>query len=159
MKYYLTTDGKKTEIRYNTDTYLLDKGKRHLVKIIANEGYMITKCGSIEWLCKELNKTMSDLVDKSTGVYTDNLYYDLLKYVIKHDINKLYFEPIYSTANGYQLLKQELHFLEENFGKKGCLNNRNIPYIPKTVHANKGSNWLKKNEYLNIMKLLKQYEY
>ena len=136
----------------------LDESKgRAIVKVSCGDYYMITKCGAIEWLEKELNKTFSSYTNQ--GVHKDNLHLKFIEKCHKLGFNKGVIEVLYQTTNGYDLLKKELELLMEHFGKKNCMNSNNIPYIPKTIHANKGSNWLRQNEYLNFMKLLKNYEY
>ncbi len=136
----------------------LDESKgRVIVKVSFGDFYVITKCGSIDWLIHELNTTLSKY--KKQGVNKDNLYIRFVEKVHKLDFKKGVIEVLYQSDNGYDLLKKELELLIEHYGKRNCMNSNNIPYIPKTIHANKGSNWLKQNEYLNFMKLLKNYEY
>ena len=130
---------------------------RTIVKVSCGDFYVITKCGSIEWLVSELNTTLSKY--KKQGVNKDNLYIRFIEKVHKLDFKKGVIEVLYQSDNGYDLLKKELELLIEHYGKRNCMNSNNIPYIPKTIHAKKGSNWLKQNEYLNFMKLLKNYEY
>jgi hypothetical protein len=130
---------------------------RAMVKITCGEYYVITKCGQLEWLVDELNTTISKY--KKGGILETNIYFALVKKVYKDKILKGSIDVLFQSKNGYEVLKKELETLAECYGKKECLNISNVPYIPKTVHAKKGSNWLKQNEYLNYMKLLKTYNY
>lgn len=158
MNYFLLKDGKKTEIYDDPNREpVLNTPGRNVIKITAGEKFIITKCGGLEWLRKEISSTYGKY--QRRGIADDNFYIKLIQYCYKNQINKLIFEVVYNDENGYNVLKKELELLQENFGKKDCLNINNIPYIPKTIHAKQGSNWLKQNEYLNFMKLLKNYEY
>lgn len=169
MKYFFISDkGKKSLIDAYDETakpVLKKANNRSVIKIVCGDKYIVTKCGSIEWLCKELDNSISryrvSVSSKSIykGLSKDSLYYKFIKYCIDNDIKELELSVLFSSENGYDVLKFELEFLTINFGKRECLNINNIPYIPKTIHAKKGSNWLTQNQYLNIMKLLKKYEY
>lgn len=128
-----------------------------IVKLSYGDKYIITKCRDIGWLEKEFRSTLRRYDDKE--LKRENFYYKFAKYIHSVDAKKVLCEIIYQTENGYDVLKKELELLIEHYGNKDCMNENNIPYIPKTIHAKKGSSWLKQNEFLNFMKLLKNYEY
>lgn len=159
MKYFFIKNGEKKMIDFNDEKAkpVLSLEERHVIKITCNDKYIITKCGSLEWLCKELSNTFGKYQRK--GIDANNIYCKFVKYCYDNSIHKVHIECLFSSDNGYDVLKFELDKLSEVFGKKECLNTLNIPYIPKTIHAKKGSNWLTQNQYLNFMKLLKKYEY
>ena len=136
----------------------IDQSKgRAIVKVSMGDYYIITKCGNIAWLDKEIRSTYRKYI--KSGVIETNFYIDFIESLGKTQTRYGQIEVLFQTTNGYELLKKELELLMEHFGKRNCKNTNNIPYIPKTIHANKGSNWLKQNEYLNFMRLLKNYEY
>lgn len=158
MRFLLLQEGNKSNVLLSENAVeLLDIKKRHIVKITANEKYIITKCGSVKWLCKEINSSYGKY--NRGGILESNFFYKFIKYCYQNSIKKAVIEPLYSSGNGYNVLKTELEYLTEHFGNSSCLNTNNIPYIPKTIHAKRGSNWLTQNEYLNFMKLLKKYDY
>jgi len=128
-----------------------------IIKLSYGDKYIITKCRDINWLEKEFRSTLRRLADKE--LKRDNFYYKFAKYILSVDAKKVLCEVLYQTENGYDVLKKELQLLMEHYGTKDCLNENNIPYIPKTTYAKKGSSWLKQNEFLNFMKLLKNYDY
>ncbi len=136
----------------------IDQAKgRAIVKVSMGDYYIITKCGSITWLDDEIRSTYRKYL--KSGIPETNLCTAFIEALHKKETRYGQIEVLYQTINGYELLKKELELLMVHFGKRNCKNTNNIPYIPKTVHANKGSNWLKQNEYLNFMRLLKNYEY
>jgi hypothetical protein len=134
-----------------------EKG-RAIVKVSIGDYYLITKCGTLAWVDSEMRSVYRKYVHKM-GVPETNLFLPLIEVAYKKELKYGKIEVLFQTTNGYELLKKELELLMEHFGKRNCKNTNNIPYIPKTVHANKGSNWLKQNEYLNFMRLLKNYDF
>ena len=161
----LTAQGNQEEIsvEYNRDKQKKDPSlihapaKRMIVKVTANDKYIITKCGVLAQLCYTLHQTYRRYC--KNGIWDQDFYFKYVKHCHESQPKKVVIEVLYSDDNGYNILKKELELLQEHFGKKECLNMNNIPYIPKTTHAAKGSNWLKPNEYLNFMRLLKNYDY
>ena len=133
-----------------------EKG-RAIVKVTMGDYYIITKCGSLNWLDDEIRSTYRKYLKQ--GIPESNLYSSFIEAVHKKELKYGTIQVVYQTTNGYDLLKKELEMLIQHFGRRYCKNTNNIPYIPKTVHANKGSNWLKQNEYLNFMRLLKNYDF
>lgn len=131
--------------------------KVNILKIICEDKFYIAKTINIPWMVKELQKNYGKYL--RGGIYETSLFYPLVKYIYSHEAHKLKIEVLFTTTNGYEALKYELGLLEEWFGKKQCLNKNNIPYIPKTVVAKKGSNWLTQNQALNFRKLLTKYEF
>ena len=147
---------------------LLDKsGARNIsvIQIICEGKFLITKTVGLSyledftdpWLVKELKSVYGKY--QRGGIAETNLYYPLIRLAYKMEHPKLKIEVLYTTTDGYEALKYELTLLEQWFGKPECLNRNNIPYIPKTTHAKKGSNWLTQNQMLNFRKLLKKYEF
>jgi hypothetical protein len=144
------------EIKYKE----IDKKKgRALIKLSFGQYYVITKCGEIGFIDNEIRTMHKRYLHNRDGIPTNGLYFRLIETIYKQELEFGIVEVLLQTTNGYDLLKAELKLLEDHYSKKYCLNSNNIPYIPKTVHANKGSNWLTQNEYLNFMKLLKKYDY
>jgi len=128
-----------------------------IVKITCEDKFYIAKTVNIEWLIKELKSVYGKF--HRLGIYETNLFYPLVKYVYTHDIHKINIDILFTSTNGYHALKYELEQLIKWFGKKECLNQNNIPHIPKTVVAKKGSSWLTQNQALNFRKLLTKYEF
>jgi len=128
-----------------------------IIKVNCEGKFYIAKVSNIDWFEKELQKTYGKYI--RIGIPESNLYYPLIKHLYKQDRPKVSIEVLYTSDNGYKLLKFELEQLQEHFGKKDCLNLNNIPYIPKTVVAKTGSNWLTQNQALNFRKLLTKYDY
>jgi len=125
-------------------------------QINCGESFYIGHTTSIDWLRKELASTYGRY--HRGGIPDSNLFYKLLRCYHAQEKPELRISVVLETDNGYEILKQELLLLAASVGTKGCLNESYVPYIPKTVHANKGSNWLTQNQYLNFMRLLKRYK-
>ena len=130
---------------------------RSVFKIICGEKYFIGKASSIEWLSSELKTTYGKYL--RGGIPETNMFYPVLREYVSKELEELEIEVLFSSDNGYELLKFELEQLIAHYSKPGCLNPNNIPYIPKTTVAAKGSNWLTQNQALNFRKLLKKYSY
>lgn len=128
-----------------------------IVKLSYGDNFIITKCTSIDWLESEFNKTIGKY--RRGGIPVTNFYFRFIKYLHKVDAKTLNCEVLFNSTNGYKVLKFELAYLMEYFGKQHCLNDNNTPYVPHTASHKSGSKWLKQNEYLNFMKLLKEYNY
>lgn len=129
----------------------------NIIKITSRDKFIIFKTVNIEWMISEIQSTYGKY--NRNGVLETNLFYPLIKHVYGHEIHDIKVEILLTTTNGYEALKFELEQLIEHFGTKPCLNKNNIPHIPKTVVAKKGSNWLTQNEALNFRKLLLKYEF
>lgn len=162
--FYKTKDARPQEIDCSEEKKdqpsIVEVKGRAVVKLSFDDKFMITKAGALEWLCREINRTYGKYTrGVASGTVQDSLYFPLVKHCYKYSIDKVFIEIVFQSENGYEVLKNELEQLTEAFKDKNCLNTNNIPYIPKTTHAKKGSSWLKQNEYLNFMKLLKKYEY
>lgn len=134
-------------------------GNRNVVilKLICGTKFYIAKTVNIEWMVDQIRRVYGKY--HRGGIQETDLFYPLVRYVCKQDVQKIKIEILLVTTNGYEALKFELGFLEEFFGKKDCLNLNNIPHIPKTTYAKKGSNWLTMNQALNFRKLLTKYIY
>jgi len=128
-----------------------------VVKLSVGDKFYIAKTTSLEWLRSELQSVYGKYL--RGGIAETNLYYSLVRYIHKQEMPKIIMEVLYTSDNGYQVLKYELEQLSEHFGTRNCLNQNNTPHIPKTVAAKKGSQWLKQNESLNFRKLLTKYDY
>lgn len=135
------------------------KGKRNvsIIRISCGDKFYIAKTVNLEWVVKEIKKVYGKY--HRAGILETNLFYPLVKYVYTRDIHVIKMEVLFTSTNGYFVLKYELEQLMEHFGKKDCLNLNNIPHIPKTEVAVKGSNWLTMNQSLNFRKLLTKYRY
>lgn len=136
------------------------KGNRNIsiLRISCGDKFYIAKTANPEWVVKEIKSTYARYVHKG-GIPENNLFYPLLKHAWSNDISKMRIEILFTSTNGYQVLKYELEQLMQYFGTKDCLNHNNIPHIPKTVSMLKGSNWLTQNQALNFRKLLTKYNY
>lgn len=132
---------------------------RAVVKISAGNWFVITKTGSFKFICDEINAMYKRYAFKREGIRSDSLYFEFVHKCYTLGLTTCKIEVLYQSENGYEILKKELELLVENFGKRYCLNSNNTPYVPKTTRATTGSNWLKPNEYLNFMRLLKTYDY
>lgn len=132
----------------------------HIAVFTANIGeyYYIGHTTSFEWLIKEIKSKWAKYV-AGAGVDTDNLFLPILKAAANQETAIIILKVEFTHESGYQVLKYELEKMETEFGTKFCLNRINIPYIPKTIHAKRGSNWLTQNQYLNFMKLLRKYDF
>jgi hypothetical protein len=136
-----------------------EMGRRNIsiLQLSCGNKFIITKSANPEWMVKELKKSNHKYLDK--GLYETNLFYPLIAHAYKNNLHIVKVEVLFTSTDGYKVLKFELNQLEMHFGKPDCLNLNNIPYIPKTVLAAKGSNWLTQNQALNFRKLLTKYDY
>ena len=134
-----------------------EKGMKYVVKILIGEKYFITHVTSLSFLQKEIQNTWGKY--HRVGIMEKNLYYPVIRQLARVDKKEVEFQVLYQDASGYNVLKFELGVFVEEFGKPNCLNEENVPYVPKTTNAKKGSNWLTPNEFLNYSKLIKQYEH
>ncbi len=158
MKYYVSR-GKsgKIPVLLNSEISSVTVDGRAVVHVRGGGKFIVTKCGNIEWLCREISATIGRV---KSGTVNGNGFYDkFCKYVVKNNIGVLIIDIKMESTNGYSVLKYELSELIKHFGTNQCLNINNIPYIPKPKTAIKGSNWLTQNEGLNFRKLLLNYEY
>lgn len=149
-------------LKFKTSGYLEqpDNGEKKRVfvlKISCNGKFLIFKATSIEWVQVEISKVYGKY--QRGGILETNLMYPFVKWVHKQDRKKILIEVIFASNNGYEVLKFELNQLIEHFGRPECLNANNVPHIPKTEVAKKGSGWLTQNEALNFRKLLTKYNY
>ena len=135
---------------------------RSVIKVTVGEKYYIAKASSVIGFVKEMDAQHRRAF--RPGDRTKNLYWPIVAEMIKQPDPEnpvMTIEPLFSSNNGYLVLKFELEQLSKHFGKKNCINANNVPYVPKTTasaQANK-STWLTPNELMNYSKLLKQYEY
>ena len=128
-----------------------------ILMLTCGEKYYIAKTANPSWMIDEIKATYGRYL--RDGIHETNLFYPLIRYMHKENNHTLKVEVLFTSTNGYQVLKFELEQLAQHFGNKNCLNKNNVPHIPKTVRAKKGSNWLTVNEELNFRRLLKKYEY
>jgi hypothetical protein len=128
-----------------------------IVKLSYGDKFIITKTRNILFLQSEISKSMGMYRKKKLD--KSKFYYLFAKYLCSVEAKRVMCEKLFESENGYEVLKKELEILIELYPNSNCTNQNNIPYLPKTVRAAKGSNWLKQNEYLNFMKLLKGYDY
>lgn len=89
------------------------------------------------------------------GIWDNNLFYPIVKHIVDKNIEDVFVEIIFQSESGYSVLKEELRQLELNYGKRKCLNQNQLPHIPKFKTPTATSKWLTHNEYLNFMKLIK----
>lgn len=136
-------------------------GRRNIsiLRLGCGDKFLITKSANPEWMVKEIVTTYNKYLKKDSGIYETNLFFSLLKYSYTHEYPIIVVEVLFTSTDGYQVLKFELEQLVQHFGSSNCLNTNNIPHIPKTVLAAKGSNWLTQNQALNFRKLLTKYNY
>jgi hypothetical protein len=135
----------------------LGQRNKYVLRLSCGEKFYIAKTINYSWMIEEIKKTYSKYL--KVGIPENNLFYPLIRHLYKHEISTIKVEVLFASTNGYQVLKFELQQLADHFGKKDCLNQNNIPHIPKSMRAKKGSNWLSVNEELNFRKLLKNYSY
>lgn len=128
-----------------------------ILHISCGEKFYIAKTANVSWMIDEIRSVYRKYLDK--GVLETNLFYPLVKYMYSKTIDTIRIEVLFISTDGYKVLKFELEQLEQHFGTKNCLNLNNVPHIPKTKLAKKGSNWLTQNEALNFRKLLTKYNY
>lgn len=128
-----------------------------VLKITCEDKFYIAKTVNPEWMVEEIKTVYGKYL--RGGVLETNLFFPLVRYIYKHEIHKITVEVLLTTTNGYQALKYELEQLMKCFGRPECLNLNNIPHIPKTVVAKKGSSWLTQNQALNFRKLLTKFKY
>lgn len=128
-----------------------------ILKITCEDKFYIAKTVNPAWMVEEIKNVYGKY--QRNGVLETNLFFPLVKYIYRHEIHKIKVEVLLTTTNGYQALKFELEQLIQHFGKPQCLNRNNIPHIPKTEVAKKGSGWLTMNQSLNFRKLLTKYKF
>lgn len=128
-----------------------------ILMLTCGEKYYIAKTANPSWMIEEIKTSygryMKDLLPK------DNLFYPLINFMYKQDNHTVKVEVLFTSTDGYHVLKFELDQLIQHFGTKNCLNKNNVPHIPKTKRAKKGSNWLTVNQELNFRRLLTKYQY
>lgn len=127
---------------------------KSVIQITAGEKYLITKSVNIPWTVEEIKSTYGKYM--RGGILESNLFYDLVRHIHKSEDGRVKIDILFTSTDGYQVLKKELELLRQHYGKKGCMNKNDVPYIPKTTAAKKGSNWLSPNQFLNFMKLIKK---
>lgn len=126
-------------------------------EISIGDKYYIGKSSNLLFVKTEIQTTYGKYNRK--GLLETNLFYPVAKEIHKQEKPIVEIKVLFASSNGYDVLKFELCQLSEHFGQKNCLNLNNIPHIPKTVIAKKGSNWLTQNQALNFRKLLTKYNY
>ena len=131
--------------------------QKSVFKLSIGDKFYIGKTSNLLFIKSEIQTVYGKYL--RGGVLESNLFYPVVKELHKYEKPILFIEILFESDNGYSVLKYELEQLEEHFCSKNCLNKNNIPHIPKTVVAKKGSNWLTQNEALNFRKLLTKYEY
>lgn len=132
-----------------------------ILKIVAGKKYYIAKTHNIQWLGHEIEREVTKFQnDKAANL--NKLYAPIVMYAVTKRLN-IVFNVLFESISGYQCMKFELEQLEKNFGKKNCLNQNNIPHIPKTVLTSplrpNGYVWLSVNDEINFRKLLSKYTY
>jgi hypothetical protein len=132
-----------------------------ILKIMVGKKYYIAKTHNIEWLGHEIEREVVKFQnDKLANL--NKLYAPIVVYAVTNNLN-IVFNVLFESTSGYQCMKFELEQLEKNFGKKNCLNQNNIPHIPKTAITSpnrpNGYVWLTANDEINFRKLLKKYTY
>lgn len=128
-----------------------------ILRLSCGDKFMIVKSANPNWMIEEIKKVHNKYLD--SGIYESNMFYPLVKYAYAKDLHIVNVEVLFTSTDGYKVLKFELNQLEQYFGTPDCLNENNIPHIPKTKLASKGSNWLTQNQALNFRKLLSKYVY
>lgn len=141
---------------------------RSVFKVIIGDDkkYYIAKASSIKWFIDEIGmqygRALRPHLRKEGTDTKKGLYYPIIRELLKMgDKPVMTLEYIFESENGYQVLKKELELLAEHFGKKGCINENNVPHVPKTTHQTTASKsaWLTQSEMMNFHKLLNGYEY
>lgn len=132
-----------------------------ILKIVIGKKYYIAKTHNILWLGNEIEREVNKFQnDKAANL--NKLYAPIVVYAVTQRLN-IVFNVLFESTSGYQCMKFELEQLEKNFGKKNCLNQNNIPHIPKTVLTSplrpNGYVWLSVNDEINFRKLLSKYTY
>lgn len=129
-----------------------------VIKLICSDDkFIILKTMNLEFTKTELFKMYGRY--HRNGIPETHFLFTLIKHLYKMEVPKVKCEILFQSDNGYYVLKNELEQLIKYFGKRDCLNANNIPYIPKTAHANTGSRWLTQNQALNFRKLLTKYKF
>jgi hypothetical protein len=126
-------------------------------KILIGEHFYIGKSSNLNFVKSEIQNTYGKYL--RNGISESNMFYPVVKKAHKNPTLPILIEVLLASDNGYEILKVELELLSKEFGKPLCLNMNNIPHIPKTAVAAKGSNWLTMNQSLNFRKLLSKYRY
>lgn len=129
-----------------------------VIKIAVGGKYFIGRSLNFEFIDRELRDVLKRYKYKQ-GVWETNLFYPVVKYIVDKSIEFVQVEILFKSESGYEILKEELRQLELNFGKRNCLNQNNIPHVPKFKTAKSTSKWLTHNEFLNFKKLLSKYDY
>jgi hypothetical protein len=132
-----------------------------ILKIKVGTKYYIAKTHNIEWLGHEIERDVLKFQnDKAAKL--NNLYVPIVKFAVTKQQN-IVFDVLFESTSGYQCMKYELQQLAKSFGKRDCLNQNNIPHIPKTPLTSpnrpNGYVWLSVNDEINFRKLLSKYDY
>lgn len=131
---------------------------KSVIRIDAGKWYYIGRSLNFEFIETEMKRVYKDIMYKGKH-QENNLFYLLVKKIIDNAIENVTVSILFKSDSGYAVLKEELKHLEINFGKRYCLNQNNIPHVPKFKTENAPSKWLTHNEFLNFKKLLTKYEY
>jgi hypothetical protein len=134
----------------------IPKEKVSVIKVVAGNKFFIGKTASITWFAGALKEAYGKYVYRN-GLREDNMFYPIVKHIHKSGIEDIYIDVIFSSDDGYKVLKSEFEQLSQHFGTKGCINTNNQPIVPKTSYneANK-SKWLTVVQSLNYYKFLKR---
>lgn len=139
----------------------LDQSKC-VIKITVGDKFYIGRSANLSFVNKELRSVYKKYKYAfNGGVSEDNLFYPIVKHMVDKGIEFIEIEILYESHSGYEVLKEELRLLQENFGKRACLNKNKLPHLPQTFKTSTTQNrnrWLTHNEWLNFKKLLNKYE-
>lgn len=129
-----------------------------VIKMTVGNKYYIGRSLNFEFIEKELRDCLKKYQYKK-GIWETHLYYPIIKHIVDKGIDVVSVEILFTSESGYEVLKEELNQLSASFGKRNCLNQNNIPYVPKFKTPTSTSKWLTHNEFLNFKKLLTKYEF
>ena len=132
------------------------EGHYSCFKLFIGKKFYIVKTKSLQWTEQNLNKLLKAY--NSNGMDGKDLYFPIVKNIHNTGIYELNIEFICQSSNPYDVIKAEFISLQENFGKRSCLNKNKNPYMPKYKPETKMHGWLTVNQYLNYKRLVKKYE-
>lgn len=135
---------------------ILPQEKASVIKVIVGNKFYIGKTASITWFADALRKYYGKYAYKN-GIREDNMFYPIIKQIYKDKLEDVHIDILFSSNDGYKVLKNEFNELKQHFGTNRCLNVNNYPIVPKTSYneANKDK-WLTLVQSLNYYKFLKK---
>lgn len=115
--------------------------------------YVIAKCRTLVRLKENVEGGVRRFLKNTPkGRREDDLYYEIYCHVLNNPDQDFSLEILFSSKNGFELLKAEhMELLKAKYDPR-CVNNDFAPYIPRFTQVNGKKSWINRGCYLNYMK-------